>query len=135
MVTAIDVYFCVRYREIEESNKLVQWFWQVLESFSNEERVLFMRFVSGRSRLPANPADITQRFQIMKVDRVSVSFLVNLNHSLLCALNKVHCFLSLECRRSTDVTNVFLPTPTSALLEQSHDGRAASLRHPELSLH
>ena len=29
-----------------------------------------MRFVSGRSRLPANPADISQRFQIMKVDRV-----------------------------------------------------------------
>ena len=62
--------FGCRYREIEETNKLVQWFWQVLESFSNEERVLFMRFVSGRSRLPSNPADITQRFQIMKVDRV-----------------------------------------------------------------
>ena len=76
MLSAIDVCFCIRYREIEESNKLVQWFWQVLESFSNEERVLFMRFVSGRSRLPANPADITQRFQIMKVDRVSVPFLV-----------------------------------------------------------
>ena len=30
-----------------------------------------MRFVSGRSRLPANIADISQRFQIMKVDRVS----------------------------------------------------------------
>eukprot|EP00063_Salmo_salar_P066439 XP_014041274.1 PREDICTED: probable E3 ubiquitin-protein ligase HERC1 [Salmo salar] len=28
-----------------------------------------MRFVSGRSRLPANTADISQRFQIMKVDR------------------------------------------------------------------
>uniref|UniRef100_A0A0E9VDF9 HECT domain-containing protein n=1 Tax=Anguilla anguilla TaxID=7936 RepID=A0A0E9VDF9_ANGAN len=28
-----------------------------------------MRFVSGRSRLPANSADISQRFQIMKVDR------------------------------------------------------------------
>uniref|UniRef100_A0A8B9YSC2 HECT-type E3 ubiquitin transferase n=1 Tax=Bos mutus grunniens TaxID=30521 RepID=A0A8B9YSC2_BOSMU len=48
---------------------LVQWFWHTLEEFSNEERVLFMRFVSGRSRLPANTADISQRFQIMKVDR------------------------------------------------------------------
>lgn len=28
-----------------------------------------MRFVSGRSRLPANPADIAQRFQVMKVER------------------------------------------------------------------
>lgn len=60
----------VRYREVDEQHSLVQWFWQTLEEFSNEERVLFMRFVSGRSRLPANTADISQRFQIMKVDRV-----------------------------------------------------------------
>ncbi|XP_062869323.1 probable E3 ubiquitin-protein ligase HERC1 isoform X2 [Trichomycterus rosablanca] len=59
----------VRYREVEEQQQLVQWFWQTLEEFSNEERMLFMRFVSGRSRLPANMADISQRFQIMKVDR------------------------------------------------------------------
>ncbi|XP_070543560.1 probable E3 ubiquitin-protein ligase HERC1 isoform X2 [Ptychodera flava] len=59
----------VRYREIDESHHLVQWLWQTLEEFTNEERILFMRFVSGRSRLPANVADISQRFQIMKVDR------------------------------------------------------------------
>ncbi|XP_014872809.1 probable E3 ubiquitin-protein ligase HERC1 isoform X1 [Poecilia latipinna] len=59
----------VRYREVDEQHALVQWFWQTLEEFSNDERVLFMRFVSGRSRLPANTADISQRFQIMKVDR------------------------------------------------------------------
>ncbi|XP_016128716.1 probable E3 ubiquitin-protein ligase HERC1 [Sinocyclocheilus grahami] len=59
----------VRYREVDEQQQLMQWFWQTLEEFSNEERVLFMRFVSGRSRLPANTADISQRFQIMKVDR------------------------------------------------------------------
>nr|XP_057932872.1 probable E3 ubiquitin-protein ligase HERC1 isoform X9 [Doryrhamphus excisus] len=59
----------VRYREVDEQHSLVQWFWQTLDEFSNEERVLFMRFVSGRSRLPANTADISQRFQIMKVDR------------------------------------------------------------------
>eukprot|EP00058_Branchiostoma_floridae_P016575 XP_002602063.1 hypothetical protein BRAFLDRAFT_60700 [Branchiostoma floridae] len=60
----------VRYREIDDNHHLVQWFWQTLEQFSNDERILFMRFVSGRSRLPANIADISQRFQIMKVDRV-----------------------------------------------------------------
>ncbi|XP_029961368.1 LOW QUALITY PROTEIN: probable E3 ubiquitin-protein ligase HERC1 [Salarias fasciatus] len=59
----------VRYREVDEQHALVQWFWQTLADFSNDERVLFMRFVSGRSRLPANTADISQRFQIMKVDR------------------------------------------------------------------
>ncbi|XP_040914288.1 probable E3 ubiquitin-protein ligase HERC1 isoform X4 [Toxotes jaculatrix] len=59
----------VRYRDITESHQIIGWFWQSLEEFTNEERVLFLRFVSGRSRLPSNPADITQKFQIIKVDR------------------------------------------------------------------
>ncbi|XP_061887279.1 probable E3 ubiquitin-protein ligase HERC1 isoform X3 [Entelurus aequoreus] len=59
----------VRYRDMAESHQLVGWFWQSLEEFTNEERVLFLRFVSGRSRLPSNPADMTQKFQIIKVDR------------------------------------------------------------------
>lgn len=60
----------VRYRDVTESHQLVGWFWQSLEEFTNEERVLFLRFVSGRSRLPSNPGDIAQKFQIIKVDRV-----------------------------------------------------------------
>ncbi|XP_077988697.1 putative E3 ubiquitin-protein ligase HERC1 [Glandiceps talaboti] len=59
----------VRYREIDENHHLVLWLWQTLEEYTNDERILFMRFVSGRSRLPASVADISQRFQIMKVDR------------------------------------------------------------------
>ncbi|KAF7670462.1 hypothetical protein LDENG_00124780 [Lucifuga dentata] len=59
----------VRYRDIAESHQLIGWLWQSLEEFTNEERVLFLRFVSGRSRLPPNPADMTQKFQIIKVDR------------------------------------------------------------------
>ena len=58
-----------RYRETSENDVLVAWLWKILESFSAEERVLFIRFVSGRSRLPANLADLSQRFQVMKVDR------------------------------------------------------------------
>lgn len=60
----------VRYRDVTESHQLIVWLWQSLEEFTNEERVLFLRFVSGRSRLPSNPADIAQKFQIIKVDRV-----------------------------------------------------------------
>ncbi|XP_037548156.1 probable E3 ubiquitin-protein ligase HERC1 [Nematolebias whitei] len=59
----------VRYRDVTETHQLIDWFWQSLEEFTNEERVLFLRFVSGRSRLPTNPADIPQKFQIIKVDR------------------------------------------------------------------
>ena len=61
----------IRYREVEPTDPLVVWLWSTLESFSNDERVLFMRFVSGRSRLPAAASDLSQRFQIVKVDRVS----------------------------------------------------------------
>ncbi|XP_028516065.1 probable E3 ubiquitin-protein ligase HERC1 isoform X2 [Exaiptasia diaphana] len=59
----------VRYREIDPSDTHISWLWQTLESFTNEERILFMRFVSGRSRLPANIGDVAQRFQIVKIDR------------------------------------------------------------------
>ncbi|XP_050295909.1 probable E3 ubiquitin-protein ligase HERC1 isoform X2 [Anthonomus grandis grandis] len=59
----------VRYRELDENHQLVKWLWNILESFTDSERVLFMRFVSGRSRLPANLADLSQRFQVMKVDK------------------------------------------------------------------
>lgn len=59
----------VRYRDLDAGNPLIQWLWSALESFTDAEKVLFMRFVSGRSRLPANLADVSQRFQVMKVDR------------------------------------------------------------------
>jgi len=58
-----------RYRDVEPTSDLIMWFWAVLEGFGRAERSLFMRFVSGRSRLPANPADISQRFQVMRVER------------------------------------------------------------------
>lgn len=86
----------VRYREVDEQHSLVQWFWQTLEEFSNEERVLFMRFVSGRSRLPANTADISQRFQIMKVDRVRPS-----GTEQLRVYQRTQCFLLSSCSSSS----------------------------------
>ena len=56
-----------RYRDsISESAQLVQWLWQTLDLFTNEEKILFLRFVSGRSRLPAHVSEISQRFQITK---------------------------------------------------------------------
>ncbi|XP_077974377.1 putative E3 ubiquitin-protein ligase HERC1 isoform X2 [Styela clava] len=58
-----------RYRDVEEDSKLITWLWQALEDFSNNERVLFLKFVSGRSRLPANVVDIPQKFQITKIER------------------------------------------------------------------
>lgn len=60
-----------RYRDVDPDHPNIIWLWEILEhQFSEEDRVLFMVFVSGRSRLPANPAaDLSQRFQVMKVDK------------------------------------------------------------------
>ena len=60
----ILIFLIFRYRELEETDPIVVWLWNILELFSPEERVLFVRFVSGRSRLPANLADLSQRFQV-----------------------------------------------------------------------
>lgn len=51
---------------ISENDEIIKWLWQTLDSFTNEEKVLFLRFVSGRSRLPARVSEITQRFKILK---------------------------------------------------------------------
>ena len=64
-----------RYRDgIDEKDQLIQWLWETLTSFTNEEKTQFLRFVSGRSRLPARVSEITQRFQIVKWGRVSDQF-------------------------------------------------------------
>lgn len=57
-----------RYRNSDSSGMIIDWFWQILEEMSEDERVLFMIFVSGRSRLPCQPLDFNQRFQILLVD-------------------------------------------------------------------
>ena len=62
-----------RYRDgVTETTPVVAWLWQTLESFTNEERVLFLRFVSGRSRLPVRVSEITQRLQISAQRQVHV---------------------------------------------------------------
>ncbi|CEM01772.1 unnamed protein product [Vitrella brassicaformis CCMP3155] len=39
--------------------QLLKWFWSILRSFSTLERQAFLRFVSGRSRLPASWSEST----------------------------------------------------------------------------
>lgn len=52
---------------MEYSSSLVQWFWEVLETFSPAERSLFLRFVWGRTRLPRNIADFRGRDFVIQV--------------------------------------------------------------------
>ncbi|VDH93795.1 E3 ubiquitin-protein ligase TRIP12 [Mytilus galloprovincialis] len=43
----------VHYDDIEEDCSTVKYMWQALEKFSTEDRSRFLRFVTGRKRLPA----------------------------------------------------------------------------------
>uniref|UniRef100_A0A3Q2P3R2 HECT domain-containing protein n=1 Tax=Fundulus heteroclitus TaxID=8078 RepID=A0A3Q2P3R2_FUNHE len=42
-----------RYDDLEQSDVRVQYLWEALTNFTNEDRSRFLRFVTGRSRLPA----------------------------------------------------------------------------------
>lgn len=55
------------YKGIEASAPLAQWFWEVMESLSNTERSLFLRFVWGRTRLPRTIADFRGRDFVIQV--------------------------------------------------------------------
>ena len=40
------------YENFEESDPAIEHFWNVIQSFSDEEKELYLKFVWGRSRLP-----------------------------------------------------------------------------------
>ncbi|NWR79369.1 HECD3 ligase, partial [Centropus unirufus] len=42
-----------RFEDFEPMDTRVQYFWEALSNFTNEDRSRFLRFVTGRSRLPA----------------------------------------------------------------------------------
>lgn len=50
------------------NEKLVQWFWEVMEEFTNQERSLFLRFVWGRTRLPRTIPDFRGRDFVFQVN-------------------------------------------------------------------
>ncbi|XP_049602736.1 E3 ubiquitin-protein ligase HECTD3 isoform X4 [Syngnathus scovelli] len=41
------------YEDLEQNDTCVQYLWEALTNFTNEDRSRFLRFVTGRSRLPA----------------------------------------------------------------------------------
>ncbi|XP_056632300.1 E3 ubiquitin-protein ligase HERC2 isoform X1 [Diorhabda sublineata] len=55
------------YKGIDGSAPLIQWFWEVMEEFTNQERSLFLRFVWGRTRLPRTIADFRGRDFVIQI--------------------------------------------------------------------
>jgi len=52
------------YRGCLQTDRQVQFLWKVLESFSEEERSLFLRFTWGRSRLPLSQLDFNEEMKV-----------------------------------------------------------------------
>ncbi|CAN0055567.1 unnamed protein product, partial [Sphacelaria rigidula] len=40
------------YRRSAEEHRVIKWFWEVLDEFSEEEKARFLQFCTGTSRLP-----------------------------------------------------------------------------------
>ena len=55
------------YNNIDPHAPLVQWFWEILAEFTNQERSLFLRFVWGRTRLPRSSIDFRGKDFIFQV--------------------------------------------------------------------
>jgi E3 ubiquitin-protein ligase HERC2 len=55
------------YKGVDSSAPLIQWFWEVMEDFTNQERSLFLRFVWGRTRLPRTIADFRGRDFVIQI--------------------------------------------------------------------
>eukprot|EP01108_Squamamoeba_japonica_P000247 TRINITY_DN1033_c0_g1_i1.p1 TRINITY_DN1033_c0_g1~~TRINITY_DN1033_c0_g1_i1.p1 ORF type:complete len:311 (+),score=131.27 TRINITY_DN1033_c0_g1_i1:1-933(+) len=68
-------------------HRVVQLFWRVLESFSDAERALFLRFAWGRARLPPNDAAFTQKLKLSLLDCANPDEHLALSHT---------CFFDLE---------------------------------------
>ena len=84
------------YKNIDASEPLVTWFWEVIEEFTSLERSLFLRFVWGRARLPRTAADFRGRDFVFQVS--PIFFRLVLFHSftfLLTLLTKLTNVLDL----------------------------------------
>jgi len=60
---------CTDYSSCASTDAHVQFFWQVMHGFNQDERSMFLRFTWGRSRLPLTAAGFNQKFKLMSFTR------------------------------------------------------------------
>jgi len=75
------------YSSCSSTDTHIQYFWQILEEFSEEERSTFLRFVWGRSRLPLTADGFSQRFKLQLFGKQPADQYLPVAHT---------CFFSLE---------------------------------------
>jgi len=88
----VDVEFLKRnteYQRLRPTDQHVKFFWTVLEEMSQKERQMFVRFVSGQSRLWSDEKDFLMKFKLMP-SQVDNDQILPVSHT---------CFFSLELPR------------------------------------
>ena len=50
------------YKGFKETDDVITYFWNVLESFSEDKKTLFLKFAWGRTRLPRNKKEFEKQF-------------------------------------------------------------------------
>lgn len=78
---------CTEYSGCSENDDHIKLFWQVMEEFTQEERSSFIRFTWGRSRLPLNKSDFTQKLKIQSFHKSPADLFLPVSHT---------CFFSIE---------------------------------------
>ena len=53
---------------LNEHDPVIRYFWQTMESFTPQQRVLYLRFVWARSRLPLTKAGFSKMHTINKLN-------------------------------------------------------------------
>merc|ERR1712085_58544 len=53
----------VEYEGYKESDKVIEFFWEILREFTNEERKRFLQFVWARNRLPLKSRKIMEKME------------------------------------------------------------------------
>jgi len=78
------------YSSCRKTDTHIQYFWQVLREFNQEERAALLKFTWGRTRLPLTAADFPQRFKLQSFHRSPPDAYYPAAHT---------CFFSLELPR------------------------------------
>lgn len=59
-----------QYSCCDEDNKVVKWFWNVLERMSDEDRSAYLKFVWGRARLPIDCSNLRYKHGVDLCDHM-----------------------------------------------------------------
>lgn len=83
------------YSSCSASDAHIQYFWQAMREFTNEERSALLRFIWGRSRLPLSAADFPQRFKLQSFNKRPYDAYYPVAHTCFFSL-ELPCYSSLE---------------------------------------